>query len=54
MARGTGRQAIERDDVDREHLVECLGVAAVRCSWKVYAFVIMLNHLHVGVKTAGS
>src|SRR5208337_5467343 len=25
--------------------------AAIRCSWRVYAFVIMSNHLHVVLKT---
>ena len=51
MARGNGRQNIVRDDVDRERLVEQLGKAVVRCGWRVYAFVIMSNHLHVVLKT---
>ena len=51
MARGNGRQDIVCDDVDREHLKEQLGKAAMRCSWRVYAFVIMSNHLHVVLKT---
>jgi hypothetical protein len=44
MARGNGRQDIVRDDVDREWLQEQLGKAAIRCSWRVYAFAIMSNH----------
>ena len=51
MARGNGRQNIVRDDVDRERLVEQLGKAVVRCGWRVYAFVIMSNHLHLVLKT---
>ena len=51
MARGNGRQNIVRDDADRDRLVEHLGRAAVRCSWQVFAFVIMSNHLHVVLKT---
>jgi hypothetical protein len=41
MARGNGRQAIVRDDTDRDRLHEHLGRAAIRCGWHVYAFVII-------------
>ncbi len=51
MARGNGRQDIVRDDDDRRRLQDHLGRAAVRCSWRVYAFVLMTNHLHVVFKT---
>jgi REP element-mobilizing transposase RayT len=51
MARGNGRQDIVRDDGDRDRLLEQLGKAVVRCSWHVYAFAIMPNHLHVVLKT---
>jgi putative transposase len=51
MARGNARQDIVRDDADRDRLVEYLGRAAIRCSWRVYAFAIMSNHLHVVLKT---
>ena len=51
MARGNGRQDIVSDDVDRERLQEQLGKAAIRCSWRVYAFALMSNHLHVVLKT---
>jgi REP element-mobilizing transposase RayT len=40
-----------RDDVDRDRFVEHAGQAAVPCSWRVYAFAVMPNHLHVEVKT---
>jgi hypothetical protein len=39
-----------RDDIDRDRFQEQLGKAAVRCSWHVYAFAIMSNHLHVVLK----
>jgi len=51
MARGNGRQDIVDDDDDRDRLLDYLGRAVVRCSWCVYAFVIMSNHLHLVVKT---
>ena len=51
MARGNGRQDIVYDDADRDRLLDYLGKAVVRCSWRVYAFVIMSNHLHLVVKT---
>jgi putative transposase len=51
MARGNGRQDIVRDDDDRRRLQDFLGRAVIRCSWRVYAFVIMSNHFHVVLKT---
>ncbi len=51
MARGNGRQDIVSDDFDRDRLQEHLGRAASRCCWRVFAFVIMPNHLHVVLKT---
>ena len=51
MARGNGRQDIVRDDDDRRRLQDALGRAARRCSWRIYAFVLMSNHLHVVLKT---
>ena len=51
MARGNGRQDIVRDDADRERLVEGLRRAVVRCSWRVYAFVIVSNHFQLVLKT---
>lgn len=45
------RQDIVRDDADRDRLVEHLERAAARYSWRVFAFVIMSNHLHVVLMT---
>jgi putative transposase len=54
MARGNGRQEIALDDLDRGRLQEDLGKAAIRCSWRVYAFAIMSNHVHIVLKTPQS
>lgn len=51
MARGNGRQDIVRDDDDRRRLRDDLARAVARCSWRVYAFVLMSNHLHLVLKT---
>jgi Transposase IS200 like len=51
MARGNGRQNIVRDDVDRDRLQEHLGKAALRRGWRVYAFAVMPNDLHIVLKT---
>jgi putative transposase len=51
MARGNDRQEIDCDDAYRGRLQEHLGKQAIRCSWRVYAFAIMSNHLHIVLKT---
>jgi putative transposase len=51
MARGNGRQDIVRDDDDRRRLQDFLGRAVLRCSWRIYGFVLMSNHLHIVLKT---
>ncbi len=51
MARGNGRQDIVGNDDDRRRLQDDLGRAAIRCSWRIYAFVLMSNHLHIVLKT---
>jgi hypothetical protein len=51
MAGSIGWQDIVGDDVDRDRLVDHLGRAAVRCSWRGYAFAVMLDRLHVVLET---
>jgi REP element-mobilizing transposase RayT len=51
MARGNGRQDIVYDAAERDRLRDGLGRAAIRCSWRVYAFAIISNHVHVVLKT---
>jgi REP element-mobilizing transposase RayT len=51
MARGNGGQDIVLDDHDREQLQAGLARAVRRYSWRVYAFVILTNHLHLVLQT---
>src|SRR5438034_6474533 len=51
MARGNGRQDIVRDDHDRDRLLACLARTVQRCSWRVSAFVVLTNHLHLVLNT---
>ena len=51
IAHGNGRQDIVNDDDDRDRLRDYLGRATIRSGWRVYAFVVMSNHLHVVLKT---
>ena len=50
MARGNGRQDLVRDDDDRGRLQSELGQAAVRGAWRIYAFVILSNPMHLVLK----
>jgi len=51
MARGNARQAIVCDDFDRERLLAILGRTVERFQWRVFAFVVLTNHLHLVLKT---
>ena len=51
MARGNGRQDMVRDDDDRGRLQRELGCDAVRGAWRIYAFVILSNPIHLVLKT---
>jgi putative transposase len=51
MSRGNARQKIVRDDVDCEQVLVSLKRSVDRCGWRVYAFVLMANHLHLVLKT---
>src|SRR5208337_3409825 len=51
MARGNGRQDMVRDDDDRGRLQRELGRDAVRGAWRIYAFVILSNPIHLVLKT---
>jgi putative transposase len=52
MARGSARQNIVRDVVDRRRLIEVLERTAIRHGWELPCYVVMGNHLHLLVKTA--
>jgi putative transposase len=43
MSRGNARQAIVRDDVDRQKLLKDLEDTVVRCGWEMFPFAFMLS-----------
>ena len=51
LDRGDRREAIFRDDVDRQTFLRTLGQACARTGWRVHAFVLMSNHYHLLVET---
>ncbi len=51
MARGIMRQAIFRDDSDRNDFVACLGVLAGSGAFHVYAWALLPNYFHLLVRT---
>lgn len=50
-ARGNAKQAIFRDDADREILLRILGAAVKRFAWELHAYCLMGNHYHLLVQT---
>ncbi len=50
-ARGNDRQAIVRDDEDREHFVRVLSSVVSRFGWVLHGWVLMNNHYHLVVET---
>jgi putative transposase len=51
LDRGDRREAIFRDDRDRETFLTTLGQACERTGWRVHAWVLMTNHYHLLVET---
>ena len=51
LDRGDRREAIFRDDRDREIFLTTLGQVCARTGWKVHAWVLMTNHYHLLVET---
>ena len=51
MARGNRREAIYRDDIDREVFLSLLGEACEKTGWFVHAYVLMGNHYHLMLET---
>ena len=54
LDRGDRREAIFRDDRDRENFLATLGQACRRTGWRVHAWVLMTNHYHLLVETPQS
>jgi REP element-mobilizing transposase RayT len=51
MARGNARQDIVHDNDDRQSLVDDLERTVGRADWKLLAFALLSNHLHLLLKT---
>jgi REP element-mobilizing transposase RayT len=51
MNRGDRREAIFRNDADREQFLGTLGEACQKTDWQVHAYCLMENHFHLVVKT---
>jgi putative transposase len=51
LDRGDRREAIFRDDRDREIFLATLGQACERTGWRVHAWILMTNHYHLLVET---
>jgi REP element-mobilizing transposase RayT len=51
MNRGDRREAIFRDDSDRETFLATLGEACAMASWGIHAYCLMGNHFHLVVET---
>ena len=51
MNRGDRREAIFRDDCDRQRFLATLAEACVKTGWQVHAFCLMPNHFHLVVET---
>jgi len=49
--RGDRREAIFKDDKDRERFLETLGECCVKTDWQVHALCLMNNHFHLVVET---
>ena len=51
MNRGDQREAIFRDDGDRETFLATLGEACAKTEWQVHAYCLMSNHFHLVLET---
>jgi REP element-mobilizing transposase RayT len=50
-SRGWERRVMVRNDADCQHWLELLDRVAVRCGWRVFAWVLMTNHWHLYLRT---
>src|SRR5213593_1680583 len=51
VSRGNHREAIFRDDEDREQFISTLAEACAKTGWQVHALCLMSNHFHMVVET---
>src|SRR5215207_115055 len=50
-ARGNDRRVIYRDDTDRETYLRLLAATVERCRWRLFAYCLMKNHVHLLIHT---
>jgi REP element-mobilizing transposase RayT len=51
MARGNRREAIFRDNADRQLFLKTLGEACAMTGWRIRAWLLMSNHYHLLIET---
>src|SRR5947209_1649048 len=51
LNRGDRREAIFKDDQDRERFLETLGEACQKTGWRIHVYCLMPNHFHVVIET---
>lgn len=51
MNRGDRREAIFKNDGDRERFLETLGETCARTNWQIHAYCLMPNHFHAVIET---
>jgi putative transposase len=54
LSRGDRREAIVKDDGDRNLFLEILGRTCRRMAWEIHAYCLMSNHFHLVVETPRS
>lgn len=51
MNRGDRREAIFRDDADRQRFLSTLSEACGKTEWQIHAYCLMSNHFHLVIET---
>ncbi|MCP5526599.1 MAG: transposase [Verrucomicrobiales bacterium] len=51
LNRGNRREAIFRDDTDRQRFLDTLAEACAKTGWQIHALCLMPNHFHLVVET---
>jgi putative transposase len=51
MARGNRREAIFRNNADRQLFLKTLGEACAMTGWRIHAWMLMSNHYHLLIET---
>ena len=47
MSRGDRREAIYKNDVDRQDVIKTLAETCQKTGWQVHAYCLMSNHFHL-------